>query len=141
MKIQFSMFLCALPLILGNPPNILILLVDDMGYSDIASFGSPNVSTPNIDGLVKNGIKFTQWISGASICTPSRASLMTGRYPIRTGCIGNVERYRIIPTPANPHGLDPSTQVSLASALKKAGYNTGMAGTQTKLSVRDYVLA
>jgi arylsulfatase A len=110
------------------PPNVLLLLIDDMGYSDLPAFGSPNASTPHIDALIKSGARFTQWISAASICTPSRAALQTGRYPIRTGCMGNVERFRVIPTPANPHGLDPSTQTSIATALRRANYATGMSG-------------
>ena len=109
-------------------PNVLIFLIDDMGYSDLASFGAPNVSTPHIDALAASGLKFTQWISGAPICTPSRASFQTGRYAIRTGCIGNVERYRVIPTPSNPHGLDPRAHVSLGRALKEGGYATGLSG-------------
>ena len=109
-------------------PNFLVLFIDDMGYSDLAAYGSPNVSTPFIDSLVDSGVKLTQWISAASICTPSRAALQTGRYPIRTGCMGNVERYRVVPTPSNPSGLDPATQVSIAAALKDAGYATGMSG-------------
>ena len=108
-------------------PNVLIFLIDDMGYSDLAAFGSPNVSTPHLDRLVASGIKLTQWISAAPICTPSRAALQTGRYPIRTGCIGNVERYRVLATPANPHGLATS-HVSLAAGLRRAGYATGMSG-------------
>lgn len=111
-----------------SPPNVLVLLIDDMGYSDLGAFGSPNASTPHIDGLISSGVKMTQWISAAPICTPSRAAFQTGRYPIRTGCMGNVERYRVVPTPSNPHGLDPKTQVSIAAALKKAGYDTGMSG-------------
>lgn len=107
-------------------PNVLTLLIDDMGYGDLPAYGAPNVSTPHIDALVASGMRFTQWISAASICTPSRAALQTGRYPIRTGCVGNVEQYRVIPTPANPHGLDPSSQVSLATVMRRAGYATGM---------------
>ncbi len=103
-----------------SPPNVLVLLIDDMGYSDLPAFGSKNVSTPNIDRLIASGARFTHWVSAAPICTPSRAALQTGRYPIRTGCIGNVERYRVIPTPANPHGLDPSTETSVATALRRA---------------------
>mmetsp|Transcript_60508 Transcript_60508/g.130599 ORF Transcript_60508/g.130599 Transcript_60508/m.130599 type:complete len:587 (+) Transcript_60508:25-1785(+) len=109
-------------------PNILILLVDDMGYSDTSLFGSPNASTPHIDRLASRGVKLTQWISGASICTPSRASLQTGRYPIRTGCTGTVEKFRVIPTPSNPGGLDPTQHLGIATALKQAGYATGMSG-------------
>jgi len=99
-----------------------------MGYSDLAIFGSPNVSTPHIDDLVRRGTKFTQWVSAAPICTPSRAALQTGRYPIRTGCIGNVEARRVVPMPSSPGGLDPAQHMSIATALKKAGYATGMSG-------------
>jgi len=107
---------------------VLLFLVDDMGYSDLGAYGAPNVSTPHVDGLAASGVKFTHWVSAASICTPSRAALQTGRYPIRTGCIGNVERYRVIPTPANAHGLDPAAHTSLAAALKPEGFRSGMAG-------------
>ena len=109
-------------------PNILVLLIDDMGYSDLGAFGSPNNTSPHIDQLVARGLRFTHWVSGSPICTPSRASIQTGRYAVRTGCMGNVERYRVVPTPASPGGLDPAAHVSLARALKGAGYVTGMAG-------------
>ena len=126
-----------------------------MGYSDLPAYGSTNVSTPHLSALIASGMRFTQWISAAPICTPSRAALQTGRYPIRTGrsasalvvgssaqtvskshqklllasgCIGNVEQYRVIPTPANPHGLDPRTETSIATALRRANYATGMSG-------------
>jgi hypothetical protein len=115
-------------LALAARPNVLLLLVDDMGYSDLPSFGSTNVSAPHITALVDSGVRLTQWISAAPICTPSRAALQTGRYPIRTGCMGDVERYRVIPTPSNPHGLDPATQTSIATALGATGYATGMSG-------------
>ena len=61
-------------------PNILVLLIDDMGWSDLGCFGSPNNTSPEIDSLVGRGLRFTQWVSGSSICTPSRASIQTGRY-------------------------------------------------------------
>lgn len=109
-------------------PNVLIFLIDDMGYSDLAAFGSPNNTTPHLDSLVRSGVKLTQWISAASICTPSRAALQTGRYPIRTGCTGNTNEYRVCNHPAAPHGLDPAQHVSIATALKQAGYATGMGG-------------
>ena len=99
-----------------------------MGYSDLPAYGSTNVSTPHLSALIASGMRFTQWISAAPICTPSRAALQTGRYPIRTGCIGNVEQYRVIPTPANPHGLDPRTETSIATGLRRANYATGMSG-------------
>ena len=109
-------------------PNVLLFLIDDMGYSDLAAYGSPNVSTPHIDGLIKSGVKFTSWISGAPICTPSRAALQTGRYPIRTGCMGNTQARRVIPTPSDPGGLDPTLHISIAAALRQVGYDTGMSG-------------
>ena len=109
-------------------PNILVFLIDDMGYSDLAGFGSPNVSTPHIDGLMASGVKFTSWVSAAPICTPSRAALQTGRYPIRTGCMGDSTAHRVIPTPTSPGGLDPSKHLSVAAALRKVGYRTGMSG-------------
>ena len=65
---------------------------------------------------------------GAAICTPSRAALQTGRYALRTGCTGVEEAHRVIPTPANPGGLDPTEHLSLATALSRRGYNTAMAG-------------
>ena len=109
-------------------PNILLFLIDDMGYSDLATFGSPNVSTPHIDGLAASGTKFTSWLSAAPICTPSRAALQTGRYPIRTGCVGNSVARRVIPTPTSPGGLDPDKHLSIAAVLKRVGYRTGMSG-------------
>eukprot|EP00948_MAST-09A_sp_MAST-9A-sp1_P000949 g949.t1 len=120
--------------VLGNrneikgQPNILVILIDDMGYSDLQSYGSPNASTPHVDKLISKGKKFTQWISAASICTPSRAALQTGRYAIRTGCTGTNEQYRVVPTPSNPHGLDATKETSIAKALKAANYRTGMSG-------------
>lgn len=110
-------------------PNILIFLVDDMGYSDLSVFGSKNHSTPSIERLAKRGTRFTNWVSASSICTPSRASIQTGRYPVRTGCTGNVEQYRVIPTPSSPYGLDPDSEISLARALSDYGnYSTSLFG-------------
>eukprot|EP00939_MAST-03C_sp_MAST-3C-sp1_P005317 g5317.t1 len=112
----------------AQTPNVLILLIDDMGYGDLEAFGSPNVSTPKIDALISRGMKMKHFVSAAPICTPSRAALQTGRYPARTGCIGNVEQYRVLPTPSSPHGLDPKEHISIAKALKGVGYKTGMSG-------------
>jgi arylsulfatase A len=65
----------------AGKPNFVVFLVDDLGYGDVGCFGRNNVSTPNIDSLARDGIRFTQWLSAASICTPSRAALQTGRLP------------------------------------------------------------
>jgi len=106
-------------------PNFVVLFVDDMGYGDLGSFGSKAHATPNLDAMVEHGMKFTQWISAASICTPSRAALMTGRYPIRSGMAHNTIRTFVMPE--QPTGL-PRDELTFAELLKADGYKTGMAG-------------
>src|ERR1700754_4777111 len=64
-------------------PNVIIILTDDMGYSDIASFGGHNLPTPNIDRMAKNGMMVTNYYSAAPICSPSRCGMITGMYPDR----------------------------------------------------------
>jgi len=68
-----------------DKPNIVILLADDLGYGDIGCFGNTTILTPNIDKLAEEGVKLTHHLAAASICTPSRAAFLTGRYPIRSG--------------------------------------------------------
>lgn len=94
-------------------PNIMIICVDDMGYSDMGCYGG-EIQTPNLDGLAETGIRFTQFFNGARSC-PSRASLMTGCYPHTVGITGM--------------GLSLTNNcVTIAEVLKNAGYNTGMTG-------------
>ena len=69
-------------------PNILILFADDLGYGDLSSYGHPTTLTPNLDKLAEEGIRFTSWYSGFHVCTPSRASMLTGRLPVRLGLAG-----------------------------------------------------
>ena len=68
-----------------KPPNVLILLADDVGMGDLGCFGNTTLPTPNIDRLANEGVKLTQHLATSAVCTPSRASLMTGRYAIRMG--------------------------------------------------------
>ena len=65
------------------PPNIIILLADDLGYGDLSIYGSQSIETPNIDALAREGMRFSQFYSGSAVCSPSRACLLTGKYPLR----------------------------------------------------------
>lgn len=82
-----------------RPPNIIMLLADDLGYADISCYGAPDAKTPRIDALAAQGVRFTQMYGNGAECTPSRTALLTGRYPQRVGGMecaigtGNVGRY------------------------------------------------
>ena len=73
-------------------PNFIVVFVDDMGYGDLGSYGHPTINTPNLDKMAYEGQKWTQFYSASSVCTPSRAALLTGRLPIRNGMIGKEQR-------------------------------------------------
>lgn len=107
----------------NNKPNILLILVDDLGYGDLSSYGAEDLKTPNIDLLMKNGIRFNQFYANCPVCSPTRASIMTGRYPDLVGVPGVIR--------TQPHGnfgyLDPEA-VMLPTMLKKAGYHTSIIG-------------
>lgn len=102
------------------PPNIVFIFADDLGYGDISSFGSETIHTPNIDTLASEGIKFTDFYAASSVCSPSRAALLTGRYPARMG-IKHVFY-------ADSHDGMPESEITIAEQLKAAGYATGMVG-------------
>ena len=107
-----------------NPPNIVIIYMDDMGYGDLSSFGHPSIQTPNIDRLAQEGQKWTNFYTASSVCSPSRGALLTGRYPIRIGLAGNKERVFF---PKSIGGL-PSREITIAEMLKEQGYKTGIIG-------------
>ncbi len=97
--------------------NIIYILADDLGIGDLGTYGQKKISTPNIDALAANGIKFTQHYSGASVCAPSRSSLMTGQHTGHTPIRGNREdEIRGGQAPL------PSSSLTIAEMLKKAGY-------------------
>lgn len=96
-------------------PNFILFLMDDHGYHDLGCQGAGDLKTPNIDALAASGVRFTNWYSNAPVCAPSRAALMTGRYPQRAG------------VPNNGQPLRASEQ-TIASVLKPAGYATGVVG-------------
>jgi len=100
-------------------PNFIIIFADDLGYGDLGSYGHPTINTPNLDRMAKEGMRFTQFYVGSSICTPSRAALLTGKLPVQTGMYGK----RSVLFPDNAGGLDPN-EITIASALKKQDYKT-----------------
>ncbi len=114
-------------------PNIVFILADDLGYSDLACFGSKYYETPNIDKLAAGGMKFIDGYSCGPNCQPSRAALMSGQYGPRTGIytVGSIDRFDWHSRPLRP--VDnvtalPLDKITIADTLKKAGYATGMFG-------------
>jgi len=105
-------------------PNFVIIFCDDLGYGDIGAFGHPTIRTPNLDRLASEGQRWTSFYVAASVCTPSRAGLMTGRLPIRSGMCD--DRHRVL-FPNSFGGL-PQSEITVASALKQAGYTTACVG-------------
>jgi arylsulfatase A-like enzyme len=106
------------------PPNVILVLTDDLGYSDIGCYGATKVKTPNIDQLAAGGIRFTEFHTAASICSPSRAAFLTGAYPQRAGLYMGINPNR------RAHwflGLDPS-EITLAEQFKNQAYTTFMVG-------------
>src|SRR5210317_2019580 len=73
-------------------PNIILIFCDDLGYGDLACFGHPTIATPHLDRMAAEGMKFTQFYAAAPVCTPSRAALLTGRLPLRSGMCSNRRR-------------------------------------------------
>ena len=111
----------ALPLAAKNaaPPNVVLIYADDLGYGDLGCYGSSN-RTPNLDRMAAEGVRFTQFYSANPVCSPSRAALMTGRYPTRVG----------VPRVLNPKdttGL-PDSEITIAQMLKARAYKTMCVG-------------
>ena len=106
-----------------RPPNILVIVSDDMGYADIGIHGSKDIPTPNIDALAKGGIRFTDAYVSGPYCSPTRAGLLTGRYPQRFGHEFNLN----MSPESSDFGL-PLTETTMADRLKAAGYQTALFG-------------
>ncbi|MFK8161697.1 MAG: sulfatase [Lewinella sp.] len=107
-----------------GPPNVIIIYMDDMGFGDLSSYGHPNIQTPNIDRLAREGQKWTSFYTASSVCSPSRGALLTGRYPIRIGLAGPKKRVFF---PDSKGGL-PTTEITIAEMLRDEGYATGCVG-------------
>lgn len=103
-----------------TPPNIIHIFTDDLGYGDLGCFGATDIATPNIDRIASEGIKFTDFYSASSICSPSRAALLTGRLPQRMGI------HQVF-FPESFTGM-PSEEITIAELLKQKNYTTGIIG-------------
>lgn len=105
-------------------PNFVVIFCDDLGYGDLGCFGNPTIRTTSLDRMAAEGMKFTQFYVAASVCTPSRAGLMTGRLPCRNGMCSNKRRV-LFP---NSNGGIPAEELTLAEALQEGGYATACIG-------------
>lgn len=113
----------ALPAVasVAQPPNVVLILADDLGYGDTGVFGASLIETPHIDGLARAGIRMTDFYASGNVCSPSRAGLLTGRYAVRDGmAVGTV-------TVEDTHGLPPGTP-TIAEMLQRQEYRTALIG-------------
>jgi arylsulfatase A len=106
----------------GKRPNIIFIIADDLGYGDVGCYGQAKIETPNIDQLAKEGLRYTQFYSGTTVCAPSRASLMTGLHSGHAPVRGNKGTQPEGQTPL------PDSSVTIAMQLQKSGYNTAAFG-------------
>jgi uncharacterized sulfatase len=107
-----------------TPPNLVILFADDLGYGDLGAYGHPSIRTPSLDRLAREGQRWTDFYAGATVCSPSRAALLTGRLPVRSGLYGDLLGVYF---ENEPWGL-PAAEVTLAEALREVGYISAIFG-------------
>ena len=115
----------------GRPPNVVFILVDDLGWTDLGCYGSTFYETPNIDALAGQGIRFTDAYAASPVCSPTRAAIMTGKHPARLGITdwipGQKPPGRKLLGPEIREHV-PTEEVTIAEALRQAGYKTFLAG-------------
>ncbi len=122
----------SLPAVAAERPNVVLIVADDFGWRDLACYGSKYYRTPNIDQLAKDGIRFTDYYAACPVCSPTRASIMTGKYPARLNLTdwlpgrGDRPDQRLKRPVINQHL--PLEEITIAEALKAAGYRTGHIG-------------
>ncbi|MCX6953543.1 MAG: sulfatase-like hydrolase/transferase, partial [Verrucomicrobia bacterium] len=108
-------------------PNVLFLLIDDMGYADLSCYGNPAVRTANIDRLASEGLRFTQYYVASPICSPSRTAALTGQFPARWKMTSFLANRQMNTRRGMPQWLDVQAP-SLGRELQRAGYATGHFG-------------
>ena len=106
-----------------RPPNVVLIMADDLGYHDLSGYGHPRIKTPVLDQLAKEGVKLTSFYAGATVCTPSRMALLTGAYPARLGWTRGVVGHMM----KKGKGLNPDAR-TMAEVFRGAGYATGIFG-------------
>ena len=105
-----------LALAVQDVPNVVVIYADDLGWGDLACYGAPSIRTPNLDRMAAEGQRWTDFYSVAPVCTPSRAALLTGRYPVRTG-MASTKRRVLFP---NSKGGLPASETTLPSISSTA---------------------
>lgn len=105
------------------PPNVLVILVDDLGYGDLSSYGASDLKSPHIDKLIDRGMKFTNFYANCPVCSPTRAALLTGHYQDLVGVPGVIRTH-----PENSWGYLLPSAPTLANVFQQAGYHTGIIG-------------
>jgi arylsulfatase A-like enzyme len=116
-------------------PNFVVIFADDLGYGDLGCYGHPTIRTPNLDRMAREGMRFTQFYSAAEVCTPSRAALLTGRLPPRSGMCSSKRRVLF---PGSRGGL-PADEITIAELLKGQGYATACIGKWHLGHLRDFL--
>ena len=116
-----------------EPPNIVILLADDVGIGDIGCYGNNTLATPNIDRLCREGVKLNHHLAAAPLCTPSRAALLTGRYPVRVGYVARSEQEARVTLHTTATGGLPQNETTFPEVLKEIhGYENAFIGRYKK---------
>ena len=110
----------------ARQPNVVVFLVDDLGIADIGCFGNDSLKTPNIDRLAAEGVKLAHNLSPESVCTPSRAAFLTGRYAVRSGMVPPFGQHMRMFLVSNSAGGLPTSERTFAKELSEVGYRTGI---------------
>jgi arylsulfatase A len=119
----FALLLSVVTVNASDPPNVILMMADDLGYNDLSCYGSERIRTPQLDKMAREGVRLTSFYAGSTVCTPSRMALLTGAYPVRLGWPGGVVGYKI----DWKHGLAAGA-LTIAEIFKDSGYTTGMCG-------------